>query len=351
MAQEYITKIRTAYGDLPIDYNSLANLPSTDQTLKIEGKAADAYMTGRYINDAHTSASHAQTSADNAQTAARNAQTTADNAQKAANNAQTAVDKANQDIATLSERVDSLSEGAGDVDVSGLVQKTGDKMIGSLEVPFMIVATTEGMDSYPSLEFGYYQNGEFKVSNRLVTVPGAHALTFANICIDDKDKGEYYYLPVVDSGRVDNGTYQILTTKSPVSVEQGGTGANNPTDALANLGGISFVILWANVSPTSDFQNQTITVNGMSDYDMIVIESNHNVHIVVTNGTYQSMDQQRALSDTNFQTYGRNLEAYKDTSTIHFYDCYYRSTSGGTIEKANNVLIPIIIYGLKGVQI
>lgn len=349
MAQ-YITKIRTASGDLPVDYNSLANLPSTDTTLKVEGKAADAYATGVAINAANTSASNAQTTANNAQTAAGNAQTTANNAKTAADNAKTAADKANTDIAKLSERVDSLNVGQGEVDTSGLVKKTGDTMTGALATPKLQIMSPDLNESWPVLEFGIYQDEVFTASSRIGTMSDGYTLTIANTCTDDAEKGEYYFFPITDTGRSENGIFQILTTKTPVLVSQGGTGANNPTDALANLGGISFVILWANVSPTSDFPGQTITVNGLSDYDMIVIESNHNVHIIVTNGTYQSMDQQRALSTENFQTYGRNLEAYKDSSTIHFYDCYYRSTSGGTIEMTNNVLIPIRIYGLKGAQ-
>ena len=51
---EYITKIRTEGGDLPIDYNSLANLPSPDTTLTKSGSFADAKAVGdkiRNIND------------------------------------------------------------------------------------------------------------------------------------------------------------------------------------------------------------------------------------------------------------------------------------------------------------
>lgn len=48
MAQ-YITKIRTESGDLQIDYNALANLPTTDTTLTTANKAADAQATGEQI--------------------------------------------------------------------------------------------------------------------------------------------------------------------------------------------------------------------------------------------------------------------------------------------------------------
>lgn len=52
MAQ-LVKKIRTEAGDLQIDYNALANLPTTDTTLKVSGKAADAKSVGDAISDVH----------------------------------------------------------------------------------------------------------------------------------------------------------------------------------------------------------------------------------------------------------------------------------------------------------
>ena len=49
MAQ-YVTKIRTEDGDLPVDYNSLANLPQSDATLTKSGSFADAKAAGDKIN-------------------------------------------------------------------------------------------------------------------------------------------------------------------------------------------------------------------------------------------------------------------------------------------------------------
>lgn len=46
---EYITRIRTEQGDKQIDYNFLANLPQSDETLTMPGKFADSKATGDKI--------------------------------------------------------------------------------------------------------------------------------------------------------------------------------------------------------------------------------------------------------------------------------------------------------------
>lgn len=50
----YITSIRTTNGDLPYDYNFLANLPQSDTTLSKSGSFADAKATGSAINNINT---------------------------------------------------------------------------------------------------------------------------------------------------------------------------------------------------------------------------------------------------------------------------------------------------------
>jgi len=49
-------------------------------------------------------------------------------------------------------------------------------------------------------------------------------------------KFEAYSLPEVTTGLTSNKTYNILTTKNAITVEQGGTGATTVDDARINLG-------------------------------------------------------------------------------------------------------------------
>lgn len=47
---------------------------------------------------------------------------------------------------------------------------------------------------------------------------------------------EWYYLPAPTAGRTSQGQYSILTSKTPVTVDQGGTGADTAAAARTNLG-------------------------------------------------------------------------------------------------------------------
>ena len=50
----YLTSIRTTYGDLPYDYNSLYGKPESDTKLETAGKFADAQVVGNRIRVINT---------------------------------------------------------------------------------------------------------------------------------------------------------------------------------------------------------------------------------------------------------------------------------------------------------
>ena len=55
----------------------------------------------------------------------------------------------------------------------------------------------------------------------------------------DNSHYDLYKLPATTLSETANGSYDILTTKSPVGIEHGGTGSGTASGALANLGAVS----------------------------------------------------------------------------------------------------------------
>lgn len=103
------------------------------------------------------------------------------------------------------------------------VAKAGDTMTGDLKIK----------SKNPSLRL-LDADG-----NKAVTVQGIndnHRAGIFSYPIDSDEHAEGYYFPVPSTGLTGNKSYYVLTSKSPVTVAQGGTGANNVVDALHNLG-------------------------------------------------------------------------------------------------------------------
>ena len=112
----------------------------------------------------------------------------------------------------------------------GAVKKTGDKMSGSLTVPFMQILSN---NLYPGITFQAAEQDEASGTANFNANTRRFYIT-ANCA--DSDHNETYAFPVPDTGRTGNGYFYLLTTKEPVSVANGGTGAKNKADALRNLG-------------------------------------------------------------------------------------------------------------------
>ena len=82
---------------------------------------------------------------------------------------------------------------------------------------------------------------------------------------------EIFRLPVINSQVNESASYDILTTKAPVSIAQGGTGATTETEALVNLG----------ITPTN-FTNIGITpeaigampITGTTEYPTLTLSGN-----------------------------------------------------------------------------
>lgn len=110
----------------------------------------------------------------------------------------------------------------------GAVASSGDVMTGGLTVPDFTISRK---NNYNVLKVflddkttGFLQQDIN--SNRFKFIQVATDTTFS----------ESYQLPRPAYGLTEAKTYEFLTSKSPVTVEQGGTGANSAANARANLG-------------------------------------------------------------------------------------------------------------------
>ena len=122
----------------------------------------------------------------------------------------------------------------------GAVKKSGDVMTGSLTVPWLHIKR-EGSD-YPSLEFKN-ANGVRGILIQPNLEDGVRQLVIYQYpsAFDNAETKyrEAFRLPAPSDDLTGNESYSILTSKTPVTVKQGGTGATTATDARKKLGAVS----------------------------------------------------------------------------------------------------------------
>lgn len=118
----------------------------------------------------------------------------------------------------------------------GAVAKAGDTMTGPLKTTSMRIGDPNS--EYPALNF-YSPAGNNTGSISQNTKDGKRQITLKQIH-NDQDGSTYYAdaysLPVATAGLTEHKYYSILTTKEPVKVTQGGTGATTAEQARKNLG-------------------------------------------------------------------------------------------------------------------
>ena len=120
----------------------------------------------------------------------------------------------------------------------------------------------------------------------------------------------------------------------------------------ANVSGkkkIEMLKLWTNASPTSSFKGQSITVSGLSDYDKYEIEFRFHTSLVTANTDTSRVGYGTLLNvNDGPNVYARNVTMAGNTLT--FGDGKKMALSATSVSTDNGYIIPIAIYGIKGVQ-
>lgn len=113
------------------------------------------------------------------------------------------------------------------VNADNALPKTGGKLTGDLTME----------SSYrPTILFN---NSESKETSKIYSDFDYNRISFSHSPKDQDSYKEIYYLPNPKEGLTKSSWYAILTSRDPVNIAQGGTGATNANDALNNLGGMS----------------------------------------------------------------------------------------------------------------
>ena len=148
----------------------------------------------------------------------------------------------------------------------------------------------------------------------------------------------------------------------PLGVEYGGTGATNIVDARKNLGIDNYMeLLWENANASSTFPSQTINLD-LSEYKYIEITYNY--------GTAASNQMYSSTCSVGVSSYLLMFEDIIYPDTLNGFNVKARKLSvkqtsiafdGGTIfgifngainvKRDNDILIPVKIYGIKGVSV
>ena len=119
----------------------------------------------------------------------------------------------------------------------------------------------------------------------------------------------------------------------------------NVTTAVVTDKGQHTDLLWENASPSADFGEQTIKIDGISEYSMIQVVAKENKTVDTEVSAFAHIGMNGALR--LFYNY-RNARNFKyDTSDNVWFGSCGEANYNSTMYTADNSLIPIRIYGIK----
>lgn len=137
-------------------------------------------------------------------------------------------------------------------------------------------------------------------------------------------------------------------------IAQGGTGKTTKAEALGALGGMSMELIWENASPTSVFPAQTVSVN-YTDYDYVFALgkiADGNEYDMLATPLIPAVQGHRAMLNyigIDFMSILRQMSLV--SGGVSFTSgSMVTLTNGTTYNGWDSRAIPLVIFGVKGVQ-
>lgn len=174
---------------------------------------------------------------------------------------------------------------------------------------------------------------------------------------DTTGRYEAYLLPSVETGKTSNSEFAILTSKTPVSVEQGGTGSTSPSEARIALGlGASAtqdVVAIENGGTGSTSPSDARTALGAFSTTGGTITGNVTVQtdtipIISAKDSGTSVEAQLYVG-SGHQNHGLYSPGYYDTS-FHASGTWmiYRNNTGGVVVNGNATNVTGVVGPANG---
>lgn len=148
----------------------------------------------------------------------------------------------------------------------------------------------------------------------------------------------------VNKGYVDGKVVNNFTT-----TEEGFVADARALKAL-NDSKLSMELLWENASPQSEFAKQTVSLD-LSEYDMVEISFNLQTGVLAISHQLKcKVDGGRVTASTPGTTKYARRSTNVSMTGINFGDCSSYSSSNDAT-TTNGSLIPVYVYGIKGVSV
>lgn len=150
---------------------------------------------------------------------------------------------------------------------------------------------------------------------------------------------------------------------APTLIKMGGTGATTAAKALENLGAaVKWDTLWQNASPSSGFEEQSLTIDGLAEYNLFMINFLRSLGADDYAKDNQTSELLFVPTDTIFYSYAsqayatssytpyiteRRIYITKSTNTVRFGLGYYTNVYKATGSSTTKMMIPLYIFGSK----